>query len=122
MLVVFGTIRSNLDPFDLYDDASLWDALNRSYVAEPTNRDPTITMEEDASGGTHTPVSRFGLDTMIEDEGGNLSLGQVRLPSMALETFGCVIKKYLFFTEISRVFGSSFGQKRQDHHSRRSNR
>ena len=36
--------------------------------------------EEEATipGGAHTPVSRFGLDTIIEDEGGNLSVGQVR--------------------------------------------
>ena len=37
-----------------------------------------ITKEEEASGGAYTPVSRFGLDTVIEDEGGNLSVGQVR--------------------------------------------
>ena len=46
-----------------------------------------ITKEEEeatSSGGTHTPVSRFGLDTIIEDEGGNLSVGQVGLFFKAL--------------------------------------
>jgi ABC-type multidrug transport system fused ATPase/permease subunit len=48
-----------------------------------------ITKEEEEEegtipGGAHTPVSRFGLDTIIEDEGGNLSVGQVRLSSTAL--------------------------------------
>lgn len=28
--------------------------------------------------GAQTPVNRFTLDTVIEDEGGNLSIGQVR--------------------------------------------
>jgi ABC-type multidrug transport system fused ATPase/permease subunit len=46
------------------------------------------TKEEDdeatSSGGAHTPVSRFGLDTVIEDEGGNLSVGQVGLFYLAI--------------------------------------
>ena len=79
VLVVSGTLRSNLDPFDLHDDATLWDALKRSYLVESTNCDSMITKEEATSGGAHKPVSQFGLDTIIEDEGGNLSVGQVRL-------------------------------------------
>jgi ABC-type multidrug transport system fused ATPase/permease subunit len=87
VLVVSGTLRSNLDPFNLHDDATLWDALQRSYLVESTNRDSMITKEEVATspGTSHAPVSRFGLDTIIEDEGANLSLGQVRLFSMALK-------------------------------------
>jgi ABC-type multidrug transport system fused ATPase/permease subunit len=79
VLVVSGTLRSNLDPFNLHDDATLWDALKRSNLVESTNRDSMITKEEEATsaGGAQTPVSRFGLDTIIEDEGGNLSVGQV---------------------------------------------
>ena len=76
--LVSGTLRSNLDPFNLHDDATLWDALKRSYLVESTKRDSIITKEDGASGsGAHAPVSRFGLDTVIEDEGGNLSVGQV---------------------------------------------
>jgi ABC-type multidrug transport system fused ATPase/permease subunit len=74
-LVVSGTLRSNLDPFNLHDDATLWDALKRSYLVESTKRDSIITKED--GSGAHAPVSRFGLDTVIEDEGGNLSVGQV---------------------------------------------
>jgi len=81
-LLFSGTLRSNLDPFNLHDDATLWDALKRSYLVESTNRDSMITKEE-APNGTHTPVSRFGLDTIIEDEGGNLSVGQRSLVSLA---------------------------------------
>jgi ABC-type transport system involved in cytochrome bd biosynthesis fused ATPase/permease subunit len=31
----------------------------------------------DVSGGAETSMNRFTLDTVIEDEGGNLSIGQV---------------------------------------------
>ena len=81
MYLVSGTLRSNIDPFNLHDDATLWDALKRSYLLESTNRDSMIPEEKETTspGGTHTPLSRFGLDTIIEVEGGNLSVGQVRL-------------------------------------------
>ena len=77
--LVSGTLRSNLDPSNLYDDITLWDALKRSYIVESTNQDQDsmTTKDEEASSGAHTPVSRFDLDTVIEDEGGNLSVGQV---------------------------------------------
>ena len=86
MYVVSGTLRSNLDPFNLHDDATLWDALKRSYLVESTNRDSMITKEEEATspGGTCMHVSRFGLDTIIEVEGGNLSVGQVRSSTNSL--------------------------------------
>ena len=68
--VVSGTLRS----FNLHDDVTLWDALKRSYLVESTNRDLTVIKEE---ASAHTPVSRFALDTVIEDEGSNLSVDQV---------------------------------------------
>jgi ABC-type multidrug transport system fused ATPase/permease subunit len=43
-----------------------------------TTRQSAVKSAEDAPSGTHTPVNRFTLDTPIEDEGGNLSIGQVR--------------------------------------------
>ena len=51
-----GTLRTNLDPFDQYDDAKLYDAMNRACLTD------------EAEG-----AKRFSLDTVIEDEGGNLS-------------------------------------------------
>ena len=33
--------------------------------------------EDNVPSGADTPVNRFTLDTVIEDEGGNLSIGQV---------------------------------------------
>ncbi|KAI0268426.1 P-loop containing nucleoside triphosphate hydrolase protein [Russula aff. rugulosa BPL654] len=53
-----GTLRSNLDPFGLHDDARLWDALRPN-------------------------APRFTLDGSIEAEGSNLSIGQRSLVSLA---------------------------------------
>ena len=87
-----GTIRSNLDPFGLYDDARLWDALRRAYLVEPNNQtelDKTLegTVDDDQTSlhvpGTVTPASRFNLDTIIESEGANLSVGERSLLSLA---------------------------------------
>ncbi|KAJ7220100.1 ABC transporter [Mycena pura] len=79
-LLFSGTLRSNLDPFSLEDDATLWDALRRSYLVDTTKRESAY---DDPSTGTNTPVNKFTLDTVIEDEGQNLSVGQRSLVSLA---------------------------------------
>lgn len=89
----------------MYDDARLWDALRRAYLVDNTKGDldssvskrddikeellktaaeddTTIIVKEQASG-TSTPTSRFGLDTIIESEGANLSVGERSLLSLA---------------------------------------
>lgn len=82
---VSGTLRSNLDPFNLHDDATLWDALKRSYLVPSnteTKRDRIATpsaISEEGESVTHAAVNRFDLDSVIEDEGSNLSIGQVRV-------------------------------------------
>ncbi|KAG6909964.1 hypothetical protein DXG01_014233 [Tephrocybe rancida] len=83
-LLFSGTFRSNLDPFALHDDAALWDALKRSYLVDnPSKPISSVTPEEDIPSGAHTPMNRFTLDSVIEDEGGNLSIGQRSLVSLA---------------------------------------
>ncbi|KAF9243526.1 ABC protein [Melanogaster broomeanus] len=72
-----GTIRSNLDPFNLYDDATLWDALRRSCLVD------TPSDKEDAVSGVATPKNRYNLDSVIESEGANLSVGERSLLSLA---------------------------------------
>ena len=79
---VSGTLRSNLDPFNTHDDATLWDALRRAYLVEDVKPVAPST-DGDTPSGAHTPVNRFSLDTVIEDEGANLSVGQVRLAPSA---------------------------------------
>jgi len=92
--LVSGTLRSNLDPFGLHDDARLWDALKRSYLVEDTKH-LSSTKAEEAGGvdddekyqrgtGAASPNNlRFTLDSPIEDEGSNLSIGQRSLVSLA---------------------------------------
>jgi ABC-type multidrug transport system fused ATPase/permease subunit len=81
--IVSGTLRSNLDPFGLHDDARLWDALRRSYLVDTQKRrsvvpgDDEVRDDIDDKNGNQTSVNRFTLDSVIEDEGNNLSMGQV---------------------------------------------
>jgi ABC-type multidrug transport system fused ATPase/permease subunit len=80
IFVVSGTLRSNLDPFDLHTDAELWDALRRSYVIDTFRKDSS----DDDGSGQDGHSGRFNLDSPIEEEGGNLSIGQVRDQKVAL--------------------------------------
>jgi len=79
-LLFSGTLRTNLDPFNLADDATLWDALRRSYLVESTKREGP---DDETPTGSNTPMNKFTLDTIIEDEGNNLSVGQRSLVSLA---------------------------------------
>ena len=63
-----GTIRSNMDPFGEYDDATLYDALRRSHLL---------------GDGSKQSLMSLGLDSPITAEGGNLSVGQRSLLSLA---------------------------------------
>ncbi|KAI5833117.1 hypothetical protein K523DRAFT_413569, partial [Schizophyllum commune Tattone D] len=78
-LLFSGTLRSNLDPFGQHDDARLWDALKRSYLVESEK----AVHHDGGPEGARTPVNRFSLDTIVEDEGNNLSIGQRSLVSLA---------------------------------------
>jgi ABC-type multidrug transport system fused ATPase/permease subunit len=99
-LLFSGTIRSNLDPFNLYDDARLWDALRRAYLVDSvheaqheesaktsfdsmTKTDGNQMIVQRRESGTSTPTTRFTLDTAIESEGANLSVGERSLLSLA---------------------------------------
>ena len=74
-----GTLRSNLDPFNQFDDARLWDALKRSYLVDDAKPQDVADEGEPESA----VFGRFTLDTVIEDEGNNLSVGQRSLVSLA---------------------------------------
>ena len=73
-----GTVRTALDPFSKYDDGRLWDALKRSYLVETRPSTPT---DDDLSAAEHR--NRITLDTAIETEGANLSVGERSLLSLA---------------------------------------
>ncbi|KIK55762.1 hypothetical protein GYMLUDRAFT_831145 [Collybiopsis luxurians FD-317 M1] len=71
-----GTVRSTLDPFSVYDDVRLWDALRRSFLVDERLSGSSATDADDGNG-------RITLDTVIEPEATNLSLGQRSLLSLA---------------------------------------
>ncbi|CCU77293.1 ABC transporter/ABC Transporter [Blumeria hordei DH14] len=66
-----GTIRSNLDPFGQHTDLKLWSALYQSALVAPS---PEL---EDGN------IGRIHLDSLVEDEGLNFSLGQRQLMALA---------------------------------------
>jgi ABC-type multidrug transport system fused ATPase/permease subunit len=65
-----GTIRSNLDPFNQHTDLELWGALRQADLVGAEQ-----AIEDDAG--------RIHLDTAVEDEGLNFSLGQRQLLALA---------------------------------------
>ena len=73
---VSGTLRSNLDPFGLYDDTRLWDALQRAHLVDTDEQPPSP--QTTTQGDAQAVGGRFDLDTPINGEGSNLSVGQVR--------------------------------------------
>jgi len=84
-LLFNGTIRSNLDPFGVYEDSALWDALKRAWLVDQTSSfdDSKIAPATTPGGTPGTPASRFSLDMVIDDEGLNLSVGERSLVSLA---------------------------------------
>ena len=69
-LLFSGTIRSNLDPFGVHDDATLYGVLRTACLVDRADAEEETILSYDAREIT--------LDTTIEEEGLNLSLGQVR--------------------------------------------
>lgn len=66
-----GTVRSNLDPFQEHSDLELWSALRQSDLV-----DASPTLEDKSTGRVH-------LDSVVEEEGLNFSLGQRQLMALA---------------------------------------
>ena len=64
-----GTVRSNIDPFNKYTDLELWSALRQAHLVE-------------AEDTTETSENRITLETQVESEGTNLSLGQRQLMAL----------------------------------------
>ncbi|KAG0698327.1 ABC protein, partial [Suillus ampliporus] len=81
-LLFSGTMRSNLDPFSQHSDAELWDALHRSCLVDSSTTSKHSS-SSDGIGSERTSASRHNLDTTIESEGANLSVGERSLLSLA---------------------------------------
>ncbi|KAL1967659.1 hypothetical protein VTN77DRAFT_2916 [Rasamsonia byssochlamydoides] len=67
-----GTVRSNLDPFNSHTDLELWSALRQAQLV-----DVNSSTEEETS------QSHINLETTVEEEGRNFSLGQKQLLAFA---------------------------------------
>ena len=83
-----GTIRTNIDQFGEKTDAELWDALRRAHLVDSQTSELAIrksmTLDGTASpDATHTPTSRFTLDTQVDEDGSNFSAGERSLVSLA---------------------------------------
>lgn len=79
-----GTVRSNLDPFNAYDDLQLWSALRQANLVGAeisSNGDGEAAAPEVDSHQAHS--RRFDLDSPVEEEGLNFSLGQRQLMALA---------------------------------------
>jgi len=66
-----GTIRSNLDPFNEHTDLELWSVLRQSDLV-----DADANLDDKVHGRIH-------LDSIVEEEGLNFSLGQRQLMALA---------------------------------------
>ncbi|WVR09429.1 hypothetical protein IAU60_006496 [Kwoniella sp. DSM 27419] len=77
-LLFSGTLRSNIDPFNTKSDAELYDTLRRAHLVSNSPRQSIGGVPQHT-----TSAKRFTLDTVIEEEGGNLSVGERSLVSLA---------------------------------------
>ncbi|KAG8929770.1 hypothetical protein FRC02_005083 [Tulasnella sp. 418] len=76
-LLFSGTIRSNLDPFGLHDDGKLWDALRRAHLID------NMPKHQQSADESAEVLGKFTLDSVVQEEGTNLSVGQRSLVSLA---------------------------------------
>ena len=67
-----GTVRSNLDPFDKHSDHEMWSALRHAHL-----------VDDEAQTGRQSRLQTIGLDTVVEEDGLNFSLGQRQLLALA---------------------------------------
>ncbi|KAK7911015.1 hypothetical protein PG985_013496 [Apiospora marii] len=67
-----GTVRGNLDPFNEHTDLELWSALRQADLVPP---DARLEDKKDPA--------RINLDSVVEEDGLNFSLGQRQLMALA---------------------------------------
>ncbi|ODQ63098.1 hypothetical protein NADFUDRAFT_72210 [Nadsonia fulvescens var. elongata DSM 6958] len=78
-----GTVRSNIDPFDKSTDFELWDALRRSWLIDESDAEKMKTSINAETGVSNGMTSKFHLDSPVNDEGTNFSLGERQLIALA---------------------------------------
>ncbi|KAK1775815.1 P-loop containing nucleoside triphosphate hydrolase protein [Copromyces sp. CBS 386.78] len=90
-----GTVRSNLDPFGEHTDLELWSALRQADLVQDEATITTTTTATPSTSGNalvvaDTPAAasgnsnnRINLDSIVEEDGLNFSLGQRQLMALA---------------------------------------
>lgn len=88
-----GTIRSNLDPFNEHNDLELWSALRKAYLIDQEKELEGEELPSGPASGATTPVTgsdvkarptkTLTLESPVDDEGLNFSLGQRQLMALA---------------------------------------
>ncbi|KAL2162634.1 hypothetical protein VTH06DRAFT_6470 [Thermothelomyces fergusii] len=82
-----GTVRSNLDPFGEHTDLELWSALRQAGLVSddsgPSSDSEGGSPYRDGATATARETSRIHLDTVVEEDGLNFSLGQRQLMALA---------------------------------------
>lgn len=79
-----GTVRSNLDPFNEHADLALWSALRQAdLVAEGQGEHGAGSPARPGTANTANDPGRIHLDTIVEEDGLNFSLGQRQLMALA---------------------------------------
>lgn len=87
-----GTVRSNLDPFNEHTDLALWSALRQANLvsedaAAESGGGGGVTMNTNATMGKDNNSNggggRIQLDSVVEEDGLNFSLGQRQLMALA---------------------------------------
>ena len=82
-----GTVRSNLDPFGEKSDLELWTALRQARLVDdpdPNSTTPgSVAFSADAATDADGNTSRITLESTVESEGTNFSLGQRQLMALA---------------------------------------
>ncbi|PHH65007.1 hypothetical protein CDD81_3644 [Ophiocordyceps australis] len=86
-----GTVRSNLDPFNQHTDLELWSALRQAHLVPSEPSPPSLSSSP--SSGVHGEKGagdvvtggpgRIHLDSRVEEDGLNFSLGQRQLMALA---------------------------------------
>ncbi|KAH8660277.1 P-loop containing nucleoside triphosphate hydrolase protein [Xylariales sp. PMI_506] len=76
-----GTVRSNLDPFGQHTDLDLWTALRRAHLLDDSEA-PVQSLDDDKSLQDNKK-DRITLESIVEPDGSNLSLGQRQLMGLA---------------------------------------
>ena len=72
-----GTVKTNLDPFDQYDDSRLNEALERVGLRTLAERIPSSNSLK--SLGSRKPQVRISLNDDVKEGGNNFSVGQRQL-------------------------------------------